>query len=113
MNEVWVIYDSANESYLTGGNWSALEYGRVKNPLDNTHRYPREDIAIKMLKRLRGEIVKANAQTEWHMLPIWNPKEQARRRKQDNEDCSEYPVKVQPILCIRRIHSPQIEEVDL
>ena len=112
MHEVWVIYDRANKSYLTGGNWSALEYARVENPLD-AHRYPRLDIARKMLKRLNGEIVKANAQTEWHMLPIWNPKEQARRRKQDNEDCSEYPVKVQPILCIHRIHSPQIEVVDL
>ena len=103
-SEVWVIYDRANDSYLTGGNWRALEYGRAGDPLE-AHHYVRLDIATKMLKRLNGEIDKANQVTDRHLLPVW--------RMKDPDNYYDHPVTVQPILCIRRIHSPQIEEVTL
>jgi len=112
MHEMWVIYDSANETYLTGGNWRALEYARTKNPLE-AHRYPHESTAVKMLKRLHGEITKANQQTEWHLLPIWNPAERKRRAKHGHDDETEVSVKVQPILEIHHVYSPQIRMVDL
>lgn len=104
MHEVWVIYDRANKSYLTGGNWRALEYGRAGDPLE-AHHYVNLSTASKMLKRLNGEIDKANRQTERHLKPIWKTK--------DGSDPYDHPVLVQPDICIHRIHSPQIEEVDL
>lgn len=112
MHEMWVIYDSANETYLSGGNWRALEFGRTKNPFE-AHRYPTEGHAAKLLKRLNGEIVKANQQTEWHMLPLWHPDERKRRAKHGHDDDTDLSVKVQPILEVHRIHTPQIEVVDL
>lgn len=109
MHEMWVIYDTANQSYLTGGNSRALEYGRAIDPFES-HRYYDLTVARKMLKRLNQEIVKADAATESYLLPVWNP----RNRDENNvPPYVKYPVKVKPTLCVRRIHSPQIEEVDL
>lgn len=111
MHEMWAIYDTANQSYLTGGNARALEYGRATDPFE-AHRYFNTDVASKMLKRLNGEIDKANRETVWHMLPIWNPKEQTRLRKQgDDPEDDKCPVLVQPILEIHHIYSPQIAVV--
>ena len=105
MHEVWVIYDNANKSYLAGGSWSALSCGRAGDPLE-AHHYVNLSTARKMLKRLNGEIDKANQQTQRHLLPIWH-------RPEDQNNYYDHPVLVQPILCIHRIHSPQIEVVDL